>query len=370
MAKTSAKTITTAHVSAKTTAKGAAKHTATKTAPPAKATTKGAAHVAPKAAAKTATTAKAIAKPAAKSAAPAKAIAKAAAKSATTAKLVAKPAAATAAAAPPVKRGAIDPNVAKAAYDRNKKRYAAIPIELIETTNVPLDGAVTAARALVRSTKPVAAKLASLPADLFDPTAVTRLDDDALALFFAHGKANGDRAKQSRAKLPPDLVTKATAQRQRMMRLVTYHFDDDATLGPEIARIRVGTGYADLAHDLSDLADIYDEELDEVKQDPKYVAGDETTARALSMEILDTLGLGTKSGWTGVEARILTSLKSGYEDVAATLTWIGRKDPEPVVIPSLTMASDPERNAKIRHGMTKPPAPTPPKSPAASSPAS
>jgi hypothetical protein len=252
-------------------------------------------------------------------------------------------------------RGEVDANAAKTAYDRAKKRLAAIAANDVLKPYVPLDAAVVAARSLVQiATKPaVRTRLAAIPAELFDPAIVQRLDEGALALFHAHGKAAAARAASSRAKLPADLVTQATDVRARMLRLVSYHFDDDPTLGPAVAHIRVGTGYADLAHDLSDLADLYDLRSDVVQGDAKYVRDDEATARTLSKDILDALRLNIETGWPNAEARAFTALRSDYNDLAATVSWVVRNDAESVTVLTLAQAAVPDRASKVRATIKK-----------------
>ncbi len=70
-----------------------------------------------------------------------------------------------------------------------------------------------------------------------------------------------------------------------------YHLDDHSTDSAEVADIRSGTGYLDLALDLSRLAKLYQKHQNIIKKDPKnYVASDIDDARKYSSEILRLLG--------------------------------------------------------------------------------
>src|SRR5690242_648935 len=74
-------------------------------------------------------------------------------------------------------------------------------------------------------------------------------------------------------------------------RLAEYWLSDDVKVAAELAAIRIGTGYQDLANDLVALAALCERHQPVLSQDRKlYQAGDAALAKQLAGQILHRLG--------------------------------------------------------------------------------
>jgi hypothetical protein len=102
--------------------------------------------------------------------------------------------------------------------------------------------------------------------------------------------------------------------------MLEYWFGDDDVIGAELAAIRSGPGYQDLANDLDALADLY--QAPGVKQtisaDGKHFrASDVADARRNSQAIFKGLGLAEDdeaARWTDLTHRAWTLLLGSYEE--------------------------------------------------------
>lgn len=186
----------------------------------------------------------------------------------------------------------IDPEAARRAYITVLPRvevmkadeYAALSVDVQDVAILAIGVAQFVAQPTER------ARFALLPAELFD---ITHLDDlPTLALAAHHGyvELQAVRSGSSVAKLPGPLVTEAGGVRKRMSELCEYVFREHERLQRELASIRIGTGYKDMAMDLARLARIYEAHLEDVARETiNYRATDAADARRLSQTILSEL---------------------------------------------------------------------------------
>src|SRR5262249_34700596 len=143
-------------------------------------------------------------------------------------------------------------------------------------------------------------------------------------------QADKARGNASEAMLPADLVQLATGIEGRMQKCCEYYFADDPALGPEIARLRAGSGYRDLAGDLMGYAAIYRDKLDVVKHDKKHsratALGDAVkTGEAILKALADSMGPDLKEA-SDLLARAWTLLLAIYAEVSATGRWLERSE--------------------------------------------
>ncbi len=165
----------------------------------------------------------------------------------------------------------------------------------------------------------IRAKFAKIHDDLLSPSVVHRIRPAAWALWYASAQRKTTEAVVSAQRLSLETLKRATELRKRMMRVVEYMFADDATLGSEIASIRAGVGYADLASDLTRLAAVYDAQKTRLSAAGEhYRAGDAEQARLVTGAILSELAVGeSKSAAEAREeaARAFIVLSSAYDHV-------------------------------------------------------
>jgi hypothetical protein len=134
--------------------------------------------------------------------------------------------------------------------------------------------------------------------ELYDPALPQRVGRLALATWFTRQRQLGLLAVSSGASVPPDVLRDAQLQRRKMLKVLEHWFDDDPGIAAEVAVIRQGAGYQDLANDLEALADVYQRPAVRavIAEDRKhYDRHDVKSARTLARSIFQGLGLGRES---------------------------------------------------------------------------
>ena len=242
----------------------------------------------------------------------------------------------------PVEGGdALDPQAAEKAFKVVRDRLLAMSGDGLASVSTDRVKAAVKAAAIGRfvKRKDVRAAFASLPKDRFDMKHIDDLETLALATWHLAVALQSASAGKSEAKLPVSLVDGAMKIKTRMVALGEYNFGDDEADGKELASIKLGSGYEDLANDLIRLAKVYNKRREEVKRDPKnYVATDEADAGRLAHEIMRQLGeqrnLDQKT-LVDLFGRAWTLLLSAYEEVAVPGAWLFRREGGASLFPSL-----------------------------------
>lgn len=195
-----------------------------------------------------------------------------------------------------------------------------------------------------------------------DLAIIDSLPDIALAAWHARQQQQLQSALASRATIPAATAAEAYAVRRRMLLVLDYYFQDDATIAPQLAVIRSGAGHQDLANDLQMLGDLYQEPgiADAIGRDVKHFrAEDATQARALATTIFNGLGLSSADRALDETAqRAWTLLDRVYERVrrAGQFLFADSEDVE-LTYPSLISYV---RSPATKVDVPAPPAPPPP----------
>jgi hypothetical protein len=245
---------------------------------------------------------------------------------------------------PKKKNPPFDEASAKVAFEKLLPRMEQLPKDGLQAPNTSVDAAAIVALGIARELdeKQVRSRFALLPPELFDIAALDDLESAALATWYASTRLLAANAQSSEAKLPVDLVNEATATKARMLKVCDYHFDLSTPLGLEIADIRVGTGYRDLAQDLSRLAKIYRDQKKQLENDKvHYRPKDAATADELAHRILEELSAsrsGEQKLWAERVHRAWTLLLGLYNEVTCTGAWLLRRDGGKDRFPSLVTA--------------------------------
>ena len=154
-------------------------------------------------------------------------------------------------AARPAGRG-VDPG--EAALAGLSSRLAALPSERVVAPRTDVRAAATFVLSTIAERlkdADLVKRLRTLPATELDPGVVADLLPAAQAVLHTQTRLAMTEAQQPGPRLPTDLIDQATALRERMLRVVEYHLTDTAEHEKEIASIKAGQGYADLAEDLA-----------------------------------------------------------------------------------------------------------------------
>lgn len=222
---------------------------------------------------------------------------------------------------------AAGPRVPAAIRDPGEAAYAALQPRLAQIAAervVQPRAQVSAAASFVLSTiaprlsdKRLRARFASLPAAEFDHSALDDLVPAAHAALWAQAQLAAADAGVPGARLPEELISQATELRQLMLAVCDYHFRDDVRLSQQVADIRSGTGYLDLAEDLRRLSALYRSERETLKQDLRfYKAKDADTALHLSQRITSELRPQSTEAARQISWRTWALLLELYEEIA------------------------------------------------------
>ncbi len=236
---------------------------------------------------------------------------------------------------------------AEEAFKAFKPRLLGLDTNELGTVSVDLEKGSVAIAAVGRwvKGKEPRARFAALPKQHFDQAHVDDLESLALATWHTAVSLRSATAGRSEAKLPVSLVQEATQIKQRMLELCDYHFGSGPVDGPEIADIKLGTGYTDLAGDLVRLGKLYAKHRDHVKLDPKnYRKTDEADAGRVAHAIFRELGEARNQDqktWTDLALRAYTLLARVYGEVSAAGSWLWRHEDAAVRFPSLYVVGRP-----------------------------
>ncbi len=168
-------------------------------------------------------------------------------------------------------------------------------------------------------------------AELYDAALPGRIVELSLATWFTRQRQLGRSALTSDATISTETLRSAQLTRRRMLKVLEHWFDDDAEITAEVAVIRAGAGYQDLANDLDALADIVQRpKIAAViqKDDKHYAASDVEAARTLARTIFAGLGLDRETDarrWSILCQRAWTLLLGAYEEHRTAGAFLFRK---------------------------------------------
>jgi hypothetical protein len=240
---------------------------------------------------------------------------------------------------PMMKNQKVDSEGARKAFEVLQPRLDQLT-ELRRIT-VDVERAAALAAAIGRAVqKPeVRSMFAQLPAQVFDMRHVDELELAGLATWHAVVEHARAQVGASRSKVPPELVEQAVALKQRMLTVADYHLGHDQDTAAQLANIRQGKGYTDLAADLLRLGRIYEANQAELVQDRRYYrASDRHDASALAHRIYEYVGQNASSDaqrWAEYVQRAWTFMVATYEEVSAAGRWLYRHDSGDDRFPSL-----------------------------------
>ncbi len=215
----------------------------------------------------------------------------------------------------------VDPKKAREAYEALEPTLKAIPPERLIAVRVDAQRAALhtfgiAERDRAEERSKAFAKL--VKGGVIAPNPCDRLAQLALATW--HARQQQLRYVARSGFIVPAAITEAGASiKRRMLKLVTYAFGEHPKYAAEIDAIRQGSGYQDLANDLQQLADLYeDEEISAViVRDPvNYQESDPDDARTHAASIFRALGFENADAaqWTARVQRAYTALDDTYAE--------------------------------------------------------
>jgi hypothetical protein len=223
------------------------------------------------------------------------------------------------------------PSRGQSAYDFIQPLLATVADDELLVINVDQTAAAIGAIGVAERAREPAllARFQSLPPSEFDPSQIDLLSTLGWAMLHVATRLGEARA-HGRGKLPPTLVESAVTLETRMQLCCEYHLGDHPEAGGELARLRSGTGYRDLAADLLGYAEFYRTYQDVLSRDLKhYRPTDEAEAVQTAEQIYTLLGevATAEPPITSIDARrVWTLLVPTYENVTATGRWLLRHE--------------------------------------------
>lgn len=247
--------------------------------------------------------------------------------------------------------------VPKTDLEKLMTRLLALPDERVRRPSTDVSAAATFALGVAGKLAAPALdkRLRSLPKAEFDPAYLDDLRPCAQAALEAAQQRATTTATAPSTKVSLALAHDASAQRERMLRLLDYYFAPETVAGQEVAGIRLGRGYLDLAEDLDRLAALYTRETTTVSRDTHlYQADDARRAADLAKQLRAELGEVPEAGSVKADGRVRKAartqdsrelcwrafalLEEVYAEVAAAVRFVLRHEGGEALCPSLHTA--------------------------------
>jgi hypothetical protein len=190
-------------------------------------------------------------------------------------------------------------------------------------------------------------KFAKLPLDVFDAKALDLLVPAARAVIYTRARLATSAARASDALVPAPLVEEATALKAFLLKLLDYHVG--AIEADELAAIRVGTGFEDMALDFDRLSELTSMHQSVLARDPYYRSTLASEALQIADRIRKALGITASEKNRSPQedaARAWTLFVQTYEEVAAAGRFLWRKSGGEEKFPSLFKVGRSNRTAQ------------------------
>jgi len=127
------------------------------------------------------------------------------------------------------------------------------------------------------------ARFALLPSSLFAASTIDSLEEMANAALHVEVEALRETAANTNVKVDAAIMQQATELRDRMVKTAEYNLGHKDSVVRELADIRLGTGYLDLANDCARLAALYTAHKSDLAIDKRfYDAADGALAASLA----------------------------------------------------------------------------------------
>lgn len=252
--------------------------------------------------------------------------------------LVKAPALVTDAEPPPPK---LDPKVGKEAYAKRAPFLQKIEPSTVSNPNYDATTAALVALQFVRAAR-VPRRLAqfqALDAQLA-PHSIDLLEEQAWCLWYLDSRYQSTAATTGGARIDVALADRATQARARAMRLLGYYFQDNAAMVAELADIHQGSGYVDLATDLTRLAghlDVHDAKLS--GDTVNYRADDVALLRGLANQIVEQLNADRGNETLDLRNRSAAEMNATYAALKSAADFLFRNSPADLALfPTLRTA--------------------------------
>lgn len=235
-----------------------------------------------------------------------------------------------------------DPAVGEAALSRCRDLLLRIRPSTVASHNIDCMHAAAAAMALVVriETPELASTFALMPAVFLGDATAALLRTLAQTLFYLETRERASRSVASEPRVDGPLITEGLALRERMKRVLEYHFWNDAEMQAELSPRRSSRGRVRLADDLARLAAHYTAHAARLARDPTHDGpSDAARARVISQAIHAALKASADDSTAALRNRAFTKLARVYARLKATGDYIFADKPAVLALfPSLRQA--------------------------------
>lgn len=225
---------------------------------------------------------------------------------------------------------AYDPIIGEEAFSSQVHALRAMDPSKVVIPNVDCSAAAIATLQLVRAANMKArAPLFERTREAMGEHTIPELNVRGWTLWHADQRAQSAQASKVTTRVDVRLVNEGTEIRTRNLKLFDYYFGDDPRMDAELADIRRGTGFMDLAKDLTRIARHLTMHKADIAHDTKYYrAEDEGRIRGIVNEILAALQRDDESAELfDLRNRAYTRVLECYEGVKAAADLLFRASP-------------------------------------------
>ena len=178
----------------------------------------------------------------------------------------------------------------------------------------------------------VRARLRVMPESELPASVVDGYEDMLVAAETSSAEYEVARSGDTNARVAVALVHEGMETSGRMQRCLGYNLEDDPEVQRQLAAIRLGTGYADLANDLAELSVLYGTHTDALRGDGRnYRASDTAGSKELADKIREEIAQGQravtkKAGqkW----AKAYAALDASHNEIVDAGRYLDRKEPK------------------------------------------
>jgi hypothetical protein len=138
------------------------------------------------------------------------------------------------------------------------------------------------------------------------------------------------QALNPKAGMPEEIISVAKPLHAKLARAALYLWESDNALGPVVRDIRQGSGYLDMAGDLTRYAVLFDDNWKNIEGRCDVVQDDTASAKKLSTLMLQSLTatpFGTIDELKDLRNRAGEYLRRGAEDIRDGASYVFRKNP-------------------------------------------
>jgi hypothetical protein len=222
------------------------------------------------------------------------------------------------------------------AYERVKTDLAAVKEEDLLQVNLDVTAAVTSVLGLLPEVRALRAQMEGLPA--FDMAAFDKLEDYALALSYSN---TGYLAATQPPGDLPELNAEASRLHDRLLADIEALVQHGLLDGGQLAQLKGGNGYKNLAQDLQLLSRVMREGWEKIENKSATTADDLKAANQMSVRLMRIVGLREQgpallAAATDQRQRAFTVFMNVYEDVRRAVSFLrGRRGDADTIAPSL-----------------------------------